>query len=203
MKRELCACYSSYNALRGGVVLCRNKQAAHDCVFFEANITILSPSFFFLQLFICSFLSASPYHFVLYYIRCGTRATSPSRCPPHKSTRWVLWAHLVASISLDESWAKLFSFSCDFFLNFLNFHSPRLFLLLFFKYLPHFLSFDSTPPPSLQAAGVLLPHYDSDANILYAAGKGDGNIRYWEYIDDKPHIFALSEYAFERERELR
>jgi len=117
MKRELCACYSSYNALRSGVVLCRNKQAAHDCVFFEANITILSPSFFFLQLFICSFLSASPYHFVLYYIRCGTRATSPSRCPPHKSTRWVLWAHLVASISLDESWAKLFSFSFSCFSN--------------------------------------------------------------------------------------
>jgi len=44
-----------------------------------------------------------------------------------------------------------------------------------------------------QAAGVLLPHYDPDANILYAAGKGDGNIRYWEYIDDQPHIFALSE----------
>jgi coronin-1B/1C/6 len=29
-----------------------------------------------------------------------------------------------------------------------------------------------------QAAGVIMPFYDPDADILYAAGKGDGNIRY-------------------------
>jgi uncharacterized protein YhfF len=38
-----------------------------------------------------------------------------------------------------------------------------------------------------------MPFYDPDTNMLFAAGKGDGNIRYWEYVDEHPHIFALSE----------
>jgi len=42
------------------------------------------------------------------------------------------------------------------------------------------------------SAGVLIPHFDADTGILYAAGKGDGNIRYYEYVNDT--LFALNEY---------
>eukprot|EP00616_Rhizochromulina_sp_CCMP1243_P006562 CAMPEP_0118965132 /NCGR_PEP_ID=MMETSP1173-20130426/2724_1 /TAXON_ID=1034831 /ORGANISM="Rhizochromulina marina cf, Strain CCMP1243" /LENGTH=451 /DNA_ID=CAMNT_0006913701 /DNA_START=40 /DNA_END=1395 /DNA_ORIENTATION=- len=45
-----------------------------------------------------------------------------------------------------------------------------------------------------QAAGVFMPHYDADTNVLYAAGKGDGNIRYYECVDENPFIFPLSDY---------
>ena len=45
-----------------------------------------------------------------------------------------------------------------------------------------------------QAAGVIMPFYDNDTNILYAAGKGDGNVRYYECVDEKPFCFPLSEY---------
>jgi coronin-1B/1C/6 len=45
------------------------------------------------------------------------------------------------------------------------------------------------------AAGMLMPVFDHDLNILYLAGKGDGNIRYYEVTSDhdKP-IYFLSEY---------
>lgn len=39
-----------------------------------------------------------------------------------------------------------------------------------------------------------MPFYDPDTDILYAAGKGDGNIRYYECVDEKPYVFPLSEY---------
>ncbi|RXW18022.1 hypothetical protein EST38_g7826 [Candolleomyces aberdarensis] len=42
-----------------------------------------------------------------------------------------------------------------------------------------------------QSAGVVMPFW-SDNNILFLAGKGDGNIRYYEYETDS--LFALSEY---------
>lgn len=45
-----------------------------------------------------------------------------------------------------------------------------------------------------QAAGVLMPHYDDDTGVLYAAGKGDGNIRYWEFNNEKPFVYELSQY---------
>ncbi|ODQ67960.1 DUF1900-domain-containing protein [Nadsonia fulvescens var. elongata DSM 6958] len=41
-------------------------------------------------------------------------------------------------------------------------------------------------------AGVCMPYYDDDTKCLYLAGKGDGNIRYFEYKDDE--LFQLSEY---------
>jgi coronin-1B/1C/6 len=44
------------------------------------------------------------------------------------------------------------------------------------------------------SAGVLLPSYDADTNMLYAAGKGDGNIRYWEVVDSDPYVHFLSEF---------
>lgn len=45
-----------------------------------------------------------------------------------------------------------------------------------------------------QAAGVIIPFYDGDTNILYLAGKGDGNVRYYEFVDEDPWCFALSEF---------
>ena len=44
------------------------------------------------------------------------------------------------------------------------------------------------------ASGLLIPFYDSDIGILYVAGKGDGNIRYYEWIEDEKVLFPLSEY---------
>jgi len=42
-----------------------------------------------------------------------------------------------------------------------------------------------------QSAGVIMPFW-SDNNILFLAGKGDGNIRYYEFENDSLH--ALSEH---------
>ncbi|XP_042183971.1 coronin-2A-like isoform X1 [Oncorhynchus tshawytscha] len=43
-------------------------------------------------------------------------------------------------------------------------------------------------------AGVLFPFYDPDTHILYLAGKGDGNIRYYEISSEKPYVQFLTEY---------
>jgi len=45
-----------------------------------------------------------------------------------------------------------------------------------------------------QSAGVIMPFYDEDSNVLYLCGKGDGNIRFFEIVDSKPFTFSLSEY---------
>nr|XP_061810824.1 coronin-2A-like [Nerophis lumbriciformis] len=44
------------------------------------------------------------------------------------------------------------------------------------------------------AAGVLFPFYDPDTDMLYLAGKGDGNIRYYELSLEKPYISFLTEF---------
>ncbi|KAH9275768.1 hypothetical protein BASA83_001570 [Batrachochytrium salamandrivorans] len=44
------------------------------------------------------------------------------------------------------------------------------------------------------ASGMLIPYYDGDTSMLYLAGKGDGNIRYYEWSDDDKGLFPLSEY---------
>jgi len=44
------------------------------------------------------------------------------------------------------------------------------------------------------SAGILMPFYDEDTKMLYLGGKGDGNIRYFEMVDEKPWQFLLSEY---------
>jgi len=44
------------------------------------------------------------------------------------------------------------------------------------------------------ASGVIMPYYDPDTSMLYLAGKGDGNIRYYEIVDEAPYIYALSEF---------
>lgn len=43
-----------------------------------------------------------------------------------------------------------------------------------------------------QSSGILMPFYDESNRILYVAGKGDGNIRYYEFQNDE--LFELSEY---------
>ncbi|CCH43534.1 Coronin-like protein [Wickerhamomyces ciferrii] len=42
------------------------------------------------------------------------------------------------------------------------------------------------------SAGIMIPFYDDSNKILYVGGKGDGNIRYYEFQDDE--LFPLSEY---------
>ncbi|XP_012737749.2 coronin-2A isoform X2 [Fundulus heteroclitus] len=58
---------------------------------------------------------------------------------------------------------------------------------------------DDLSAPLLQenldgSSGVLFPFYDPDTHMLYLAGKGDGNIRYYEISSEKPYIHFLTEY---------
>ncbi|XP_043088537.1 coronin-2B isoform X1 [Puntigrus tetrazona] len=41
--------------------------------------------------------------------------------------------------------------------------------------------------------GVIFPFYDADTHMLYLAGKGDGNIRYYTVSAVKPYVHFLSE----------
>lgn len=45
-----------------------------------------------------------------------------------------------------------------------------------------------------QAAGVLMPFYDPDTSILYVGGKGDGNIRYFEMVNDAPFLHHIDDF---------
>jgi hypothetical protein len=44
------------------------------------------------------------------------------------------------------------------------------------------------------ASGLLMPFYDNDTGLLFLAGKGDGNIRYYELVDENPWIYYISEF---------
>lgn len=47
-------------------------------------------------------------------------------------------------------------------------------------------------------AGMLMPFYDEDSDLIFLAGKGDGTIRYYEYetnSDGKPEVHFCSQYA--------
>jgi len=44
------------------------------------------------------------------------------------------------------------------------------------------------------ASGLLMPFYDNDTSVLFLAGKGDGNIRYYEIVDEAPYIHYLTEF---------
>jgi coronin-1B/1C/6 len=44
------------------------------------------------------------------------------------------------------------------------------------------------------ASGIIMPFYDNDTQVLFLAGKGDGNIRYYELVDEDPYLYFLSEY---------
>ncbi|XP_044139072.1 coronin-2B isoform X1 [Bufo gargarizans] len=43
-------------------------------------------------------------------------------------------------------------------------------------------------------SGLLFPFYDADTHMLYLAGKGDGNIRYYEITVEKPFLTYLMEF---------
>ncbi|KAH0620119.1 hypothetical protein JD844_014735, partial [Phrynosoma platyrhinos] len=43
-------------------------------------------------------------------------------------------------------------------------------------------------------SGLLFPFYDADTHMLYLAGKGDGNIRYYEINTEKPYLTYLMEF---------
>merc|ERR1711991_523381 len=44
------------------------------------------------------------------------------------------------------------------------------------------------------SSGILMPFYDHDTNLIFLAGKGDGNIRYYELVDEDPFICYISDY---------
>lgn len=44
------------------------------------------------------------------------------------------------------------------------------------------------------SSGILQPFFDYDTKVLYLAGKGDGNIRYYEIVDDTPYIHYLNQF---------
>lgn len=44
------------------------------------------------------------------------------------------------------------------------------------------------------SSGLLIPHYDADTRLLFLSGKGDGNIRYYEMVDEAPHYHFIAEH---------
>jgi len=45
-----------------------------------------------------------------------------------------------------------------------------------------------------QSSGVLMPFFDADTGLLFLAGKGDGNIRYYEVVPTEPYIHFVESY---------
>lgn len=44
------------------------------------------------------------------------------------------------------------------------------------------------------SSGVLFPFYDNDTRMVYVAGKGDGNIRYYEITEEPPYCHYISQF---------
>ena len=42
---------------------------------------------------------------------------------------------------------------------------------------------------------MLTPHYDPDTSMLYLAGRGDGNIRYYEVMAESPWLSYLNQFV--------
>jgi len=51
-----------------------------------------------------------------------------------------------------------------------------------------------TLQPIDSSSSSLMPFYDEDNAVLWLAGKGDGNIRYYEIADEEPCVFLLNEF---------
>lgn len=45
-----------------------------------------------------------------------------------------------------------------------------------------------------QAAGVIMPFYDPDTQLLFLAGKGDGNVRFYEIVSAEPFVYPVSDH---------
>jgi len=43
-------------------------------------------------------------------------------------------------------------------------------------------------------AGLIMPFFDEDTSMMYLAGKGDGNIRYFEVVAESPYIYYLDSF---------
>ena len=39
-----------------------------------------------------------------------------------------------------------------------------------------------------------MPFFDEDTSLLYLAGKGDGNVRFYEMTDENPYCYPISEH---------
>jgi len=46
-----------------------------------------------------------------------------------------------------------------------------------------------------QGTGALYPFFDPETQMLYIAGKGDGNVRFFEHVDQEPHLHFLDSYS--------
>ncbi|KAL9701205.1 hypothetical protein quinque_004646 [Culex quinquefasciatus] len=44
------------------------------------------------------------------------------------------------------------------------------------------------------SSGVVTPYFDYDTRMIYLAGKGDGNIRYYEVVDEPPYVYYLNQF---------
>ncbi|XP_035786508.1 coronin-1C-like isoform X4 [Anopheles albimanus] len=44
------------------------------------------------------------------------------------------------------------------------------------------------------SSGIVTPYYDYDTRMVYLAGKGDGNIRYYEVVDEPPYVYYLNQF---------
>lgn len=44
------------------------------------------------------------------------------------------------------------------------------------------------------SAGIIMPFFDASTNLLFLAGKGDGNIRYYEFNAETNDLFSISEF---------
>ena len=44
------------------------------------------------------------------------------------------------------------------------------------------------------SSGVLAPHYDPDTKMIYVAGKGDGNVRFYEIVEEAPWACYLNQF---------
>jgi len=44
------------------------------------------------------------------------------------------------------------------------------------------------------SSGSLMPFFDPDTKMLFLAGKGDGNIRFFEVVDEEPYLHHLSDH---------
>eukprot|EP00747_Dinoflagellata_sp_TGD_P167367 gnl/TRDRNA2_/TRDRNA2_191646_c0_seq1.p1 gnl/TRDRNA2_/TRDRNA2_191646_c0~~gnl/TRDRNA2_/TRDRNA2_191646_c0_seq1.p1 ORF type:complete len:462 (+),score=126.17 gnl/TRDRNA2_/TRDRNA2_191646_c0_seq1:27-1388(+) len=62
----------------------------------------------------------------------------------------------------------------------------------------HFDQEDAQPLNLLvldQGTGALFPTFDEGTNMLYIAGKGDGNVRYFEMTSEDPYLHYISQFG--------
>jgi len=45
------------------------------------------------------------------------------------------------------------------------------------------------------AAGIVMPFWDDSSSVLFTAGKGDGNVRFYEIVNDDKVIYFLSQHG--------